>query len=584
MPQDLKEVTVNRSPKSEVQSPESGLSLMLGCCIAAVVALAQLGNAQTIPVMLYGGAQSEKCYALVEAVDSGFCLAGWTRSFGTGAPAFSNVLVTRTDAQGLPVWSRVSQGTNDDEAYSMVRTEDDGYVLTGWTKSYGPSLPYKNVFVIKLDASGNHVWGRVYGGPNDDEAYSIIQTSDGGYAVCGRTSSWGPAPMPNLFVMKLDPLGNLVWLRTYWAGPMHMEDEAYSIVSTPDSGYAVCGRLKATGPTQFDAFLLKLDQYGNAQWMRVVPGETEDEAYSVADDLMGHILVAGWTQSYGSHPFGPADIFVAGFGLDGTSLWSRTYGWPTGEEQVLDDRSLVATADGGSAVCGLTTSVGPGIPAPNFLILKLDPMGFPMWCRSHPSPYWPGNDSDVALAMIERTGTGYAVAGFSNSWPLLGGGDDFMLSTFDAGGNRPVCTEPQYPQLESLPWTQWYVEDTVVRPGMDSMKLVQVAIKHDSVCYDTTQSSIEETMNDEAMHETTMNDERLSLRATRFGVELNLSAGKRVSVSLFSADGRQLTVLANREFAAGAHLLGVPVDLPCGTYLVRAEAGNRVASAKVVRF
>ncbi|MEO0079777.1 MAG: hypothetical protein ABIK44_03770, partial [candidate division WOR-3 bacterium] len=202
-------------------------------CGAALLLFGGSALAQPLPVRIYGGTQPEQSWALTEAVDSGYCLAGWTRSYGAGTPGASNLLVVKTDPNGTPQWARVSSGDNDDEAYSMVRTHDQCYVLAGWTRSYGPNTPYKNIFVTKLNSMGNLVWSRVYGGLKDDEAYSIVETFDHGYAVTGFTASFGPAPFPNIFVLRLDPLGNVVWLRVYWMVPNHMEDEAYSIIQTP---------------------------------------------------------------------------------------------------------------------------------------------------------------------------------------------------------------------------------------------------------------------------------------------------------------------------------------------------------------
>jgi hypothetical protein len=539
-------------------------------------------SAQVLPAKLYGGAQSERAYALVEAPDAGYCLAGWTRSFGPGTPNASNVLVTKTDAAGVPVWSRMSIGMNDDEAYSMVRTSDHGYALTGWTRSYGTGIPNKNIFAIKLDNAGNQVWAWVYGGSQDDEAYSIIETQDGGFAITGWTSSFGPQPTPNLFVLKLAPQGWPQWFCAYWAGPMHVEDEGHSIVQTPDQGFAVVGRMKATSPNQYDPFLLKLDPSGNVQWARVVPGQLdEDDAWSVAVDNMGRVLVAGWTRSFGTNPGVTADVFAAQFALDGSLLWSRTYGWPAGDEQVLDDRSLTATADGGCALSGLTTSVGPGIPNPNFLLLKLDANGVPMWCRSHPSPYWPGLQNDVALPMVEQAAGGYAVAGYSNSWNLLGGGDDMMLSTFDALGNRPVCTERQGAPVDSAPWLEWPMTGAACYVTEDTMRLVPVTVRHDSVCYDTASMGAKEMTTDQVRM---TNRDGLGMKVLRGKVELTLARTGRVAVHVFAADGRRAATLADREFGEGRHELALPLSLPAGTYLVRAETERTAVSAKAVRF
>lgn len=102
--------------------------------------------------------------------------------------------------------------------------------------------------------------------------------------------------------------------------PNHWE-EGYSIAQTLDSGLVVCGRAKATGTAQFDAFLLRLDPAGFPLWLRIVPGNSDDEARSVAIDNMWHTLVAGWTASY-CPPGDPANLFVGLFNYAGAMIGS----------------------------------------------------------------------------------------------------------------------------------------------------------------------------------------------------------------------------------------------------------------------
>ncbi len=546
-----------------------------GCLVAGLVGVTV---GQTFPVRLYGGAMNERAYALVEGVDNGFCLGGWTRSFGPGVPQNSNVAVVKTDPLGNPVWAAVSVGLLDDEAYSMVRVPD-GYVLCGWTRSYGFGTPNKNIFVIKLGPNGAFLWGRVYGGYGDEEALSICATHDGGFAVTGWTASYGANPMPNIFVLRLDPMGRPMWFRIYWGVPQHIEDIGHSIIETPDLGFAVVGKLKATGPGQYDPFLMKLDPMGAVQWAAIVPGEISDDvAWSVAVDQQQQILVSGYTHSFGTVPGQVSDIFSACFQLGGGLVWAWSYGWPMGDEQALADRELVATMDGGSAVTGLTRSVGPGVPNANLLLLKLDQNGQPMWCSSHPSPYWPGRNDEVGLPVVEMAGGGYAVAGYSNSWPLLGGGDDMILSTFDVFGNRPVCAEPQMPMLAEMPWIRWYLQDTLAMPELDSMPMQLVVVGYDSVCYDTSATGIRNSRESSG--------ERLELKLWVCGsrVELELTRDASVAIRLVAIDGRVLANIAAGELGAGQHSFALPAPIPAGVSVIRAETNQAVAIAKIVRF
>lgn len=533
--------------------------------------------AQPLPVRTYGDSLSERAYALVEAVDGGFCLAGWTNSYGPGTPNTSNVLIVKTDPQGTPVWARISVGSQDDEAYSMVRTSDNCYVLCGMTRSYGIGSPQANIFVTKLDQSGNVIWSYVYGGHGDDIPYSIIQTSDGGYALTGLTYSFGPPPIPNIFVLKLNSSGLFQWLRAYWMIPDHWEDEGHSIAQTLDSGLVVCGRAKATMPNQFDAFLLRLDSEGHPLWLRIVPGDTNDEAWSVAIDNMWHILVAGWTASY---EMPDPDLFVGVFDYDGAMVGSWNYGWANGSEKVLDDRSLIiSTPESTLVVCGPTTSVGPGLPNPNILIMKLNYYtGGIIWARSHPSAYDPGLWDDVPLPLIRLQGGGYALAGYTNSYPWrLGGGDDFILSTFDAMGNRPVCVDSQMPEIESIFWVPWRIADSLYHPWRDSMPFISVQVRYDSVCYDTSGQGINDGKRPPV--------EGYAVRWVKSGeLELNLSGAAMVNLALYSLEGRLVQKFVLGKLDAGRHRLLPERKLNRGVYIGRLVINKKVATVKLVRY
>ncbi|KPJ70682.1 hypothetical protein AMJ52_09575, partial [candidate division TA06 bacterium DG_78] len=124
-------------------------------------------SAQNLPVMIYGGSNDERCFAIVEAANNdGYLLAGWTKSYGPGTPAFSNVLAVKVDSFGVPQGGYISQGIFDDEGHSLTQTLDGGYAMTGWTKSYGffPS-DSSDIFVVKTDSIGTLQWGYVYGSP-----------------------------------------------------------------------------------------------------------------------------------------------------------------------------------------------------------------------------------------------------------------------------------------------------------------------------------------------------------------------------------------------------------------------------------
>ena len=539
---------------------------------AVLFVFAAAASAQQ-PAMIYGDTLDERALALAEAADSGFCLAGWTRSYGYNAPAFTNILVVKTDYLGVPQWSLTSSGYHDDEANSVVRTMDGGFAFCGWTRSYGPNNPNSNVLVAKVTAAGAQQWAWAMGGAGDDRAFSIVETRDSGYAVVGYTSTFGPAPYPNVLVLRLNPIGLPLWARVYWCNPHLGEDEGYSIVQTGDGGFAVAGRAKILRPSDFDAFVLKLNPAGNVMWMSCVAGSEEDEAHSVAEDVQMNIIAAGWTRSYGTSPMVKDDILVFQCAPSGVPIWQSTYGWPVDNEQVFGDRSLVATNDGGSALCGLTRSVGPGTPSPNFLLLKLTPTGSIQWAYSHPSQNYPGLASDEPRGLLLTAAGGYAAAGWTSSFSFLGK-DDFQLTTFSQNGSREICTDSQMPIMDSCPFEGGQVLDSVYSIESDSFSLEPVTVDYHPIC-DSVVGIREQP--------TRAQSSRGTLLAADGRIALVLTEAADVDVRMYATDGRRVAVLAQGRLAAGVHHLSLPASVGPGVYVVHGRVGRGRVAAKMLK-
>ena len=159
----------------------------------------------------------------------------------------------------LPIitWDRTYGGSGNDMALSLIQTTDGGYAVAGATYSKGAGGA--DFWVIKLDSQGNMVWDKTYGGSDIDWAFSLIQTTDGGYAVAGYTSSKGAGDR-DFWVIKLDNQGNKIWDRTYGGSGA---DGALSLIRTTDGGYAVAGFTSSKGAGGEDFWVIKLDAQGN---------------------------------------------------------------------------------------------------------------------------------------------------------------------------------------------------------------------------------------------------------------------------------------------------------------------------------
>jgi hypothetical protein len=149
-------------------------------------------------------------------------------------------------------------GSNLDGALSIIQSSDGGYAVAGYTESFGAGDA--DFYVVKLDSSGNVIWTKTIGGSNyEDFAWSIIQSSDGGYAVVGETYSFGVGGS-DFYVVKLDSSGNVQWTKTIGGSSW---DDSYSIIQSSDGGYAVAGDTLSFGAGGEDFYVVKMDANGN---------------------------------------------------------------------------------------------------------------------------------------------------------------------------------------------------------------------------------------------------------------------------------------------------------------------------------
>jgi len=221
------------------------------------------------------------------------------------------ILVSTTPVGAAPgdtLWTRTYGGIYDDAAYSVDQTTDGGYICAGWTVSFG-GLDF---YLVKTDASGDTQWTRIYDHDGDNEAYSAQQTTDGGYIIAGWTVGM------NFYLVKTDAGGNTLWTRTYGGS---MSDWAYSVQQTTDGGYIIAGFTYSFGAGNSDCYLVKTNADGDTLWTRTYGGSFNDEAYSVQQTTDGGYIIAGRTGSFGA---GYSDIYLVKTDAGGDTLWTRT--------------------------------------------------------------------------------------------------------------------------------------------------------------------------------------------------------------------------------------------------------------------
>ena len=348
-------------------------------------------NSETINIIvnngqkMFGESGYDYARSVKQTTDGGYIVAGYTTSFGAG---YYDVYVLKLNSDGSLAWQKTFGGNGDDEAYSVQETTDGGYIVAGYTTSFGAGG--YDVYILKLNSNGTLIWQKTFGGGLDDKAYSIQKTADGGYIVAGGTSPF-EAGGYDVYILKLNSDGSLAWEKTFGGGL------AYSVQETTDGGYIVAGYKRVSGAGYKDVYVLKLNSDGSLAWEKTFGGGL---AYSIQQTTDRGYIVAGCTTSFGAGSFS-----VLKLDPNGGLQWQKTFGGDAYGEAY----SIQQTPDGRYIVAGCTTSFGAGYE--DVYVLKLNSDGSLTWQKT-----FGGSNYDEAYAVELTADGGYIVAGYTRSF------------------------------------------------------------------------------------------------------------------------------------------------------------------------
>lgn len=306
----------------------------------------------------YRGGDYNNTECIQQTLDGGYIVTGYTLSLNPGSEDI-NAWVLKLGSDGTVEWQKTHGGVYPDWARSIQQTSDGGYIVTGFTVSFGAGV--EDIWVLKLRPNGMVEWQKTYGGVKADGAVCIQQTSDGGYIVAGYTYSFG-AGKKDFWVLKLMTNGTIDWQKTYGGSD---NDSMMSIQQTSDSGYIMAGRTDSFGVGGADLWVLKLSPNGTVEWQKTYGGGDSEGTRFIQQTSDNGYIVAAETRSFSDES---SDIWVLKLSTHGTIEWQKVYG---GARQDSPE-SISQTSDGGYIVAGYTTSFSW---ASKLLVLRLRPDG-----------------------------------------------------------------------------------------------------------------------------------------------------------------------------------------------------------------
>lgn len=397
----------------------------------------------------YGGPGIEGAWSVRQTSDGGYVITAESTTYASSGDA---IYIVKTDSLGAVQWTKSFSGTTADTDYgNMVQqTSDGGYIVTGISRSFGSGNG--DMCLVRLDAGGNYLWEKTYGGSNVEEGFSVQQTSDTGFILAGYTKSFGSGAA-DCYLVKTDSLGNVLWSRTY--GGIANEGVPaignISVHQTLDGGYIIADYTNSFGAGGYDFYFIRTDATGAVMWSKTYGG-TEDE-FGYGNNLGqlgdGGFIITGYTFSFGA---GNADVYLVKTNGNGNVLWSKTYGG------ALNDYGYAVqqTPDGGFIINGSTQSFS-SIGNFDMFLIKTDQNGNLQWAKTYG-----GNSQDNGYAVETTSDGGYVATGYTLSFGA--GQYDIYLVKTDANGNSG-CNEGNPSPIVTTPATMGGNAATLIDSG-----------------------------------------------------------------------------------------------------------------------
>ena len=413
-----------------------------------------------------GGSANDGLTSLTSLSDGGFIAIGASESNISGDKTENSqgdydYWIVKLDDSGNIVWQNTIGGSGTDVIQSIQETNDGNLICAGYSNSNISGDKTENAiggydyWILKLDALGNILWQNTIGGDGNDVAYTIEQTTDGGY-ICGGQSisdiSGDKTENSNgdndYWIIKLDENGQIEWQNTIGGDN---DDRLFATHQTDDGGYICAGNSmsnasgdKAENAIGFmDYWVVKLDASGNIQWENTIGGDDDERLYSIQQTTDGGYICGGGSPSNISgdkteNSNGQMDYWVVKLNASGAIEWQNTIGGSDWDNLIYAQQ----TSDGGYICGGESSSNISGDKTENskgqkdYWAIKLNNTGEIVWQKTL------GGSLDDIIYTIEQTpGNGYIIGGYSDSNTSgdktedSNGADDFWIVKISGDSN-----------------------------------------------------------------------------------------------------------------------------------------------------
>lgn len=349
----------------------------------------------------YGGDAWDEAFSMVETSNGDLVICGYTKS------QEKHMWIIKIDENGNSRWGKTFKAKPVSEGRDILIARDSGIVAVGY--SVKPFEFSTDLWILKLNQSGEKIWDKTYGGVAEESANGVAETYDGGYVMAGVTTTTEDF-QEDTWIIKVDSMGEKVWEKAMGGSK---SDYANDIIETSDKGLATCGVTSSRGQGFKSLWVAKMDSSGTDLWDNVYRVNEWDVGTTLVEGLDGYLYVTGYTRTYSIIDY---DIVLLKLDQDGNLIWQKVFSWGKWDQAT----GITATFDKGIVICGFTRS--GKVLSSDFAVTKFDSDGNKLW-----EDIFLRNSLDYSNKVLETKDNGLAIVGTTY---MQGRGWDYALLKF----------------------------------------------------------------------------------------------------------------------------------------------------------
>jgi len=468
----------------------------------------------------YGGSYNDGAGSVCPGVNGGYVIGGGVVSndgdVSGNHGGLTDGWVVCVDNGGKMVWQKCLGGSGQDNISCVYKT-GSGYIAAGLTQSTDGDVTHNHgigdAWIVSLSSTGSIIWQRTYGGTGNDAAFSIISTNDGGYIFSGGTNSndgdvsglhSSSTGADDAWIVKLDATGNIAWQKCLGGSG---EDQGLCIQQTSDSGYIICGATSSNDGDVIglhdstDIWVVKLDTHGALQWQKCLGGSRNESSTSIHQTADGGYIIGGNSTSADggiSYNHGGIDYWIIKLDAVGAIRWQKTYGG-TKDDQLF---SIIETSDKGYIMTGTTISDNGDVTSlhtstKNYSdewVVRIDDTGRLKWQRC-----LGGSGQEQGAAIIQVGDSEYVAAGSNTSSDgdashCYGSGDYWLVKLGETDTTTGVLVINTMTDVKVYPTVTNSTVHLSLPDGVDEVKIRLVNINGQEIKTKVTRTNTEYTI------------------------------------------------------------------------------------------